>query len=287
MLLVATILLCFPSLSIGDKSPKKSIAITFDELPVVDPFSDVDRQAITYLILDALAEHDVKATGFVVGQNIEDGFDLLGEWLNDGHTLGSMTQSNQDYNEIDIAKFLREVQLGGRAIEPMLEGFGQKKRYFRFPFLHYGPHEKAKKEVFGFLKSHKVVVAHATIVAQDHLYDFTLRKLGRQPDTVRLDQLMNEYLNELLDEVERVEHLSQELLDRQPKQILLLRANRLNALFLGELLHALKEMGYTFVTLDEALRDPLYSLPESYFQPRGVGFLDRLAASDADYLPAK
>ena len=82
------------------KKSSKQICVTFDELPVAISFGDVDRSAITYLILETLKKHKVKAAGFVVGNQIEDSFDILGEWLNNGHILGNMTYSNQDLHEL-------------------------------------------------------------------------------------------------------------------------------------------------------------------------------------------
>lgn len=265
----------------------KEIAITFDELPVADPFGKSDRQAVTYLILEALKAHHVKATGFVVGQEIASSFDLLGQWLNDGHTLGSMTYSNQDYNDIEIGMFIREIGMGAEAIEPMLDGFGQKKRYFRFPFLNYGPTPKARKQAEGFAKSRDMVIAHATVVPDDYLYDMTLQKLGKVPDSVERDLMMNEYLNHVFDQLDHAEAQALDIMGRPVKQILRLRANRLNAFFLDDMLTALEDAGYKFITLDAALKDQVYAQTEGYFGTRGVGFLDRLASSDPDLAPAR
>ena len=68
---------------------------------------------------------------------------------------------------------------------------------------------------------------------------------------------------------------------------MLLRANRLNAVFLDEILTQLENMGYTFVTLDYALKDPVYTEPEAYFGPKGVGCLDMIYLSNTDFLPAE
>lgn len=267
--------------------PRGEIAITFDELPISDPFGKADRSAVTYLLLEALSKHQVKATGFVVGQQIDSDYDLLGEWLNSGHTLGSMTHSNQDYNDIEIGRFITEIRMGHDALEEMLSGFGQKKRYFRYPFLNYGPDQKSRREAEAFLKSHQISIAHATIAPDDYVYDMSLSKFGRVPDSAERDVMMNEYLNYVFDELERVEALSLELVQRPVKQILRLRANRLNGLYLDDLLTALQEEGYRFIPLDQALTDPIYKKAEAYFDPKGVGFLDRLAASDPDLIPAK
>lgn len=281
-------------LTAGDSSAQQKktkargeIAITFDELPVSDPFGRADKRAVTFLILDALKQHEVTATGFVVGQQIESDYDLLGEWLNAGHTLGSMTNSNQDYNDVDITRFITEVRLGHDAIEEMLLGFGQRKRFFRYPFLNYGPDARARSQSQAFLKSHNVTVAHATVVPDDYMYDMSLSKFGRVPDSSERVRMRDEYLNHLFDELERVEQLSIEIAGRPVKQILRLRANRLNAFYLDDLLTALSDEGFRFITLEQALADPIYKKPEAYFESKGVGYIDRLAASDPDLIPAR
>jgi len=269
------------------KKGSKQIAITFDELPVERSFGEVDRDAITYLLLDALKAHEVKATGFVVGERIEGGFDLLGKWLNDGHRLGNLTLTGQDYNLVEPKQFISDISMGAEALEPMLKGFGQKKRYFRFPFLHYGDTETKRQAVDDYIDAQGYVVCPATVLPEDYLYNLNLIKLGKKPDSAKYDQLMNTYINHVLDELERVEALAIDLVGRPVRQILLLRANRLNAVYLDEMLGALEETGYRFVTLDEALKDGVYAEPEAYYGLKGLGYLDMIDQSEPDLMPAE
>lgn len=264
----------------------KQIAITFDELPASRSFGQVDAKAINYLILQALREHQVKATGFVVAAYIESHADLLGQWLNEGHKLGSLTYSNQDINELTGEKFVQEIIAGSDALEEMLEGFGQKGRFFRYPFLHYGIDMRVRKKVQGYLAQEGIIVGHASVVPDDYLYNLSLEKMGRFPDSAKLDLLLNEYVNHVLDELVRVDALGKEIADQPVRQILRLRANRLNAIFLGEMLGALKAEGYSFITLESALRDPVYREPEAYTGTRGVGYLDMIDQSETALLPA-
>lgn len=267
--------------------PDKRICITFDELPAASTFEEADRNALSYLVLETLDRHGVKAAGFVVGESISGNFDLLGEWLNRGHVLGNMTYSHQDLNELSIENFINDIKLGHEALEDMLRGFGQKKRYFRYPYLHYGAEVEVKKQVALYLDHLDYVIAHASVVPEDYLYNLTLEKLGKIPDSAEYDALLNEYVNHVLDELERSQVLALELVNRPVKQILLLRLNRLNAIYLDEMLTALEKLGYTYVTLDEALSDKVYQLPEGYYGGRGLGYLDMLYESDPDLIPAE
>ncbi|PWB71684.1 hypothetical protein C3F09_07525 [candidate division GN15 bacterium] len=280
-IIIFSILLVFlipRSLSAQGKGEKKQMAITFDELPAVEAFEEVHPDAINYLILEALKKHGVKATGFVVGSRIEGNLDILGQWLQAGHTLGSMTFDNEDMHNVTVDQFKKQVVEGADELEPMLDGFGQSKRYFRFPYLHYGQTKKDKQAMRDFLGSHKQILAHGTVVPEDFTYNNVLAGLGKIPDSTRLLQLRDEYFNHVLDLVDREELLAQRLAGRSVRQILLLKANRLNAIFLDELLTALEESGYGFVTLDAALRDDIYSRVDTYIGARGVGYLEMLAS---------
>lgn len=271
----------------SDKKAKKLMCVTFDELPVSKSFGGVDRQAITYLILETLKKHEVKSAGFVVGEYIEESYNVLGEWLNNGHYLGNLTYSYQDFNQLDPENFISDIRAGSDALETMLSGFGQKKRYFRFPYLHYGSTVETKRAVKLYLDEHDIVTAHATILTEDYLYNLSLERMGKIPDSAEYEALMNDYINGVLDEIERVEKIAQNVLRRPCRQILQLRANRLNAVFLDEMLTAIENMGYKFISLDEALKDDLYSAPEAYYGLRGRGYLEMIQLSNPDLLPAE
>jgi peptidoglycan/xylan/chitin deacetylase (PgdA/CDA1 family) len=284
--------ICLAGTADAQSSPEKSadkkeIALTFDEVPAAVSFEDPDRMALSYLVLQALDRHEVKAAGFVVGSRVEGDFDILGEWLNRGHAIGNLTWSNQDLNELGIEQFIASIRKGGGGLEEMLEGFGQVRRYFRYPYLRYGTSTEAKRQVTMFLEHRDYTVAHASVVPEDYLYNLTLQKLGRTPDSAEYESLLNEYINSVLDEIERCETVAKQLVGRPVKHILALRMNRLNAVYLDEMLGAIKDMGYTFVGLDEALSDEIYERPEGYFGGRGVGWLDMLSLSDPDLTPAQ
>ena len=269
------------------KEPKKEICLTFDELPEASSFQDSDRNAIAYLTLQTLKTYEIKAAGFVIGERVETSFDILGQWLNEGHTLGNMTYSNPDLNEIGIENFIENIRMGEETISQMLEGFGQKKRYFRYPFLHYGDNVETKRQIDLYLNHEDYIVAHATVVPEDYLYNLTLEKLGKVPDSAAFLSLMNEYVNHVIDEVERQEAMAKELLGRPVRQIMLLHFNRLNAVYLEDIILALKDLGYEFVSLDRALADDVYSMPEGYLGGRGVSYLEMLIKSNPDMIPAQ
>jgi peptidoglycan/xylan/chitin deacetylase (PgdA/CDA1 family) len=257
----------------------KKIAVTFDELPIAQSFVEANGAEVTADILSALKDLDITATGFVVGEHIANSADLIGDWLNGGHSLGSMTWSNQDYHDVGIGEFMRQVKQGQEALDPILSQFGQKRRYFRFPFLHYGATTGDKVKARQLLDAESVTIAHVTVMTDDYLFNLRLEQLGPHADTTRLEQLMVEYVSHVLDELKRQEELALLVAGKPVMHILQLRANRLNGLFCWNLLNAIKSEGYKFVTLGVALSDPAYTITEKYTGNRGVGYLDMVAES--------
>ena len=75
----------FPSLIWRKKTSNKEIWLTFDDGP--DP-------EVTPWILNVLKQEDVKATFFLVGEQIEEFPDLVGTIINEGHIIANHSYSH-------------------------------------------------------------------------------------------------------------------------------------------------------------------------------------------------
>jgi hypothetical protein len=73
------------------------------------------------------------------------------------------------------------------------------------------------------------------------------------------------------------EKFSRDLMGYEPKQILLLHMNWLEADHVGELLDLLHKRGYRFITLQDALGDQAYSMLDEFVGDDGAGWLERWA----------
>ncbi len=88
---------------------------------------------------------------------------------------------------------------------------------------------------------------------------------------------MKEYLALSRRSVRLFRATSAKLVGYEPKQILLLHASNLEADHIGELLDVLRKRGYRFITLEDALGDHAYSLPDTYVGEEGSGWIDHWA----------
>jgi hypothetical protein len=71
------------------------------------------------------------------------------------------------------------------------------------------------------------------------------------------------------------EGVSSQMFGRQIRHVLLLHANELNAQYLPSVVDLMRRRGYEFVSLDDALEDEAYALPDTYAGPAGVSWLFR------------
>ena len=67
------------------------------------------------------------------------------------------------------------------------------------------------------------------------------------------------------------------LLNREIIQTLLLHANSINADYFGDVAKMYKKRGYKFITLEYALKDEAYRLPDKFTGRAGISWLHRWA----------
>ncbi|MEW6014788.1 MAG: polysaccharide deacetylase family protein [Candidatus Zixiibacteriota bacterium] len=278
----------------GQSPPKesrphqKSIAITFDNLPAEPTYSAFERRQINQLLLSSLKKNGVKAAGFVVGDYLNKDWELIVKWLDDGHIIGSLPFSGQRIDDVPLTFFFDDIIKGRDVLENLFDSYAQTGRYFRLPFLYAGSNRSNREELFALLRKERLILVDASIITEDFVYNLSLEKLGNTQDTVRLFALRDQYIDHILRSLSRAEELAQKLLERQPRQILKLQANKINAYFIDDILRAIKASGYKFISLPEALKDQLYRRRDACFDDnRPLSLLERLLLSDPDLLPAE
>ena len=91
----------FPSLVWRKETKNKEIWLTFDDGP--DP-------EITPWILSVLKEEEIKATFFLVGQQIEEFPELVGAIINDGHLIANHSYSHRNGWLTSKEKYLKDIE---------------------------------------------------------------------------------------------------------------------------------------------------------------------------------
>ncbi len=282
MVLFAMTALPLASRAQDKAKPYNRMCITFDNLPSENYYSREDREEITDSILAALDKHKVKAVGFVIGDYVAGDWDQLVKWLDHGHILGFETFSGQNVYDAPPEAFVGDIAKGREAIEDLLETYKIKERYFRYPLLHYGDEYDVKNQINKYLDENNITVAPATILVEDFVHNMSLENLLKRRDTAGVGQLRAEYIEHILARVASAEDLAKEVVGRPVRHIMQLRANRINSLFLDDILTTLEEKGYKFISLGYALKDKIYQKQDNYYGHKVVSFLDRIRESKVE-----
>lgn len=234
---------------------ENEIAITIDDLPFVGsgtntPSSLKRTQERFMALMNALVENQVPATGFVIGGAIaKNEWDFLETFRNqNGLTLGNHTYTHKSLNGMTAEKYIADIERADKKLEPVMS----EPKYFRFPYLAEGKGEK-KQQVMEYLKEHHYTVAPVTVDSKDYEFNAQFYRIPYRQRPERLAQFKKRYLAFIWQQTLRAEKKAKKV-DGQPvKQILLIHANLINSLCLGDIIQMYKDNGYKFISLSEAL----------------------------------
>lgn len=260
----------------------REVAFTIDDLPVVSniPRTSTELLGITARLVAKLTEFQIPAYGFVIGENIQSqGPEHLQLWLDAGFELGNHSYSHPDANAVGAAAFNQNILAGDDALTPYLPANGQVQKYFRFPMLRRGNNLVLKETIADFLTANDYLSAPVSIDNQDWLFNRAYERAIATDDQEVMAKIGTAYVDYLATIFAFFEAKSLEVLAYEPKQILLLHANALNAEYLDEIAQMLTARGYQFISLEDALTDPVYSYPEQYIGNRGLSWIHRVTDS--------
>jgi peptidoglycan-N-acetylglucosamine deacetylase len=284
----------FTSLSYGQNQSnnqpvRREVAITFDDLPGVamlqsqrcnpKAFAEMNRK-----LLQSITTHQIPALGLVVEGRLcerQRGAlpDLLSMWLGAGLELGNHSFSHFDFNNTPLPLYKADVIRGETITNRLLQQRGKRLKYFRYPFLHAGKDLETKRAFEKFLVERGYKVAPVTIDNQEWVFAEVYARAKERRDKATAERVADAYITYMEEMFDFFEELSVEVIGYEIKQVLLLHANPLNADYFDELGRIMKRRGYAFISLDQALEDPAYRLPDTYAGPRGLSWLHRWALS--------
>ena len=251
------------------------IAITLDDLPYLMPTgaNPTDGEAIVRGVNAALAEHDIVAMGFAVGRQItRRNMPSIHAFVDAGHQIANHSWSHGDYNDQSQRTFRREVRKTDKVLEPFLAP----QKYYRFPYLREGESEGAKAEADAVLEEFGYVNVPVSIDNDEWRYNLDYVLALDAGDTEKAAKIVEDYLAHMKARTDYFQSLAQDALGRDVKHIPLLHMNQINADHLGTLLDWYAAQGWQFITVKEALSDPVYSMPDLYAGPRGLSQIERV-----------
>lgn len=283
MAVVVLLIAAFP-LS-AQKNQPRGIAITIDDLPAgaANFMTGSEIVDMTTKLLTTLRDRKVPAVGFVNERKlfkfgeVDDRIKALNMWVDYGFELGNHTYSHASLSRVPLKDWEEEIVRGETVTRLLLAQHKMTLRYFRHPYLDTGRDLETRRQAEAFLVERGYRIAPVTMDAWDWMYAGVYDDARRRGDTALQQQLVSSYLSYTSQVFDYYEKFSKELIGYEPKQIILLHGNWLEAEHIGELLDLLQKRGYQFVTLQEALSDAAYSMPDEYVGEEGTNWIDHWA----------
>ena len=263
----------------------RQVAITIDDLPagMADRLPAADITAMTLKLLGTLRDQKIPVVGFVNEKKlyntgeVDERIAALKMWLDYGFELGNHTFSHASLNQVGLKAWEDEVIQGESVTRMLLAQRKMKLRYFRHPYLDTGRDLQTRRQAEAFLVERGYRIAPVTLDGWDWMFAGLYEDAKKRNDTALQQQIVKEYLAHHDAAIAYAEQLSVKVVGYEPKQILLLHASNLEADHIGELLDLLRKRGYRFITLEDALGDPAYSLPDTYVGEEGNGWIEHWA----------
>lgn len=236
---------------------QKEITITIDD-PNTTVTPKLEWQERNNALLKTLKKHHVKAALFVCGMRVADsnGRDLLKQWDDQGHMICNHSYSHLYFNSKSnsFKKFRADFNKGDSIIKP----YRNYAKYFRFPYLKEGNTVEKRDSMRVFMSQTNYKNGAVTIDASDWYIDAEIAKALKENPDADLSPYKNYYIQHILDRATYYDSLAVQLFNRPVKHTLLLHHSLLNALFLDDLLSALKKKGWKLIDAQTAFKDPVF-----------------------------
>src|ERR1700737_308548 len=251
---IVGLFVAFAALESGANAPPdRAMAITIDDLPAgaANTMSAAAITEMTTKLLAALRQQKVPAVGFVNERKLYYKWDEVAErikalnlWLDAGFELGNHTYGHTSLNKAGLKDFEDSVIQGESVTRLLLTQHNMKLRYFRHPYLDTGRDLQTRREAEAFLVARGYRIAPVTLDAWDWNFAGVYDDAKKRGDTALQQEIVSSYLSYHAAVFAYYEKFSKDLIGYEPKQILLLHGNQLEAEHICELIDMIRQRGY-------------------------------------------
>ena len=232
----------------------KEIAITFDDSPrfATGYFSGQKRSTT---LIKTLKRAGVKEVVFYsVSKNLDkEGVERLNRYANAGHAIANHTHTHPNVNVTSLADYKVNISKA----HDLLKDYNNFKLFFRFPFLREGNDLKKRDGLREHLKELGYRNAYITSNNYDWYIESLFQRAVKKDPNFDMKKMKNFYVNVLMESIRYYDEMAVKHLGRSPKHVLLLHEMDISALFIDDLVSALKKEEWKIISSDEAYTDDI------------------------------
>lgn len=239
----------------------QQVAFTWDDLPAHSALPPGEtRVEIGRKLIKAMKDAGLPPVyGFVNGVAIERepaSAPMLKEWRDAGFFLGNHTWSHMNLNSSSLEDWEADVLKN----EPVLKQYAGDTawRWLRYPYLAEGDTAEKRAASRRFLLDHGYKIAAVTMSFGDYMFNEPYARCVAKNDAAAIEQLKSGYLDAARSDIEYTRAMSKALFGHDIPYVLLMHVGALDAEMLPRLLKLYRDAGYSFITLQDAEKDPFY-----------------------------
>lgn len=251
----------------GPRNEPIQVAIPVDDLPRRgDDLPGVTRLSIHERMLAAYANHKTPPIyGFVNGRPLEtypNDLAALVAWTKAGYPLGNHTYSHPMLGKVTAGDFLADLDQNEALLKELMGDSAAATRawkVFRYPILFEGTDPAQRAIVRAAIDHRGYRVAEVTIDFFDWAYNAAYVRCMQKADEPAIAALRRSYLDQAAWALDWADAVARDITGRRAKHILLMHAGAFSALMLDEMLTLYETKGVRFISLDDALSDPIFA----------------------------
>ena len=250
------------TLALASAAAAQQVAFTWDDLPAHGQLPPgVTRVQVGKQLIAAMqAARLPPVWGFVNGvHTIEepDSTPMLKDWRDAGFLLGNHTWSHPSLNRTPLADW--EADLAKN--EPLLQSYipADSQRWVRFPYLDECDTPEKRDAARQYLAAKHYKIAAVTMSFADYLFNGPYARCVAKNDAASIAQLEKTYLTAAADNLDFSSAMSRALFKRDIPYVLLMHVGAFDAHMLPRLIQLYQSKGVTFVSLEDAEKDPFYA----------------------------
>lgn len=247
-----------------------TIAITIDDAPKADGprFTGAERADA---IVTAHQSANAPPLAFFVatkGLDTVEGRARIQTYAEAGHLIANHTRNHPWASTVGLEAEIKEID----AAEAALEGYPNRRPWFRFPYLDEGSTLELRDAIRAALSERGLRNGYVTVDNYDWYLANKWQKAKDAGQSVHMDGLRDAYIEMLVDAVAFYDGMAIDAFGETAPHVLLLHENDLTALFIDDLIQAFRSEGWEIISPDEAYAHKVAQIEPTTLKTRSGHF---------------
>lgn len=239
------------------------LAITVDDIPNHGTLpKGITRLEIAKKYVEILKKHKVPGVYAFVNKgradDTEESEKAIKVWQEAGYILGNHTWDHPSLNKNPADLFIKAIDRNDEYLKTVSGKDDWK--YFRYPYLHEGDTLEKRNAVRKHLKEKGYTIAQVTVDFNDWAWNNPYARCLDKNDKKSIEWLKESYLKNATANMLHSDEVTKKVFGKPIAHILLMHVGALDIQVLDQMLTDYEKHGVEFISLAEAVKDPVYAM---------------------------